>query len=60
MHCLFGNHCEGIQLIYTAREEGTEGGAGGRASAMEVASGLVYIGVAKTATNNHRREHEKK
>ena len=29
MHCLFGNHCEGIQLIYTARE-GREGGRGGR------------------------------
>ena len=41
MHCLFGNHCEGIQLIYTAREGGRERGRERRASAMEVASGLV-------------------
>ena len=25
MHCLFGNHCEGIQLIYTAMGEEERG-----------------------------------
>ena len=37
MHCLFGNHCEGIQLIYTAMGEEEErgvvwcwGGVGGQ------------------------------